>query len=103
MAEDFLATLAKEAEKGAVNVPPNNNVGTKPPVASTNNNDYLSQLANEAQSQVKQPLKEGVLEGQNAAIVKATKRGVADVMDTGANAIGYLDQKIDLVKLLFFY
>lgn len=86
MAEDFLSILAKEAESKVKNVP--SNVGT-------DQNDFLSQLATDAETKIQQPIKEGVLEGTNAAIVKGLKRGFQDVISTGASGIGYLDQKID--------
>lgn len=86
MAEDFLSILAKEAESKVKNVP--SNVGT-------DQNDFLSQLATDAETKIQKPIKEGVLEGTNAAIVKGLKRGFQDIISTGASGIGYLDQKID--------
>lgn len=89
--DDELSLLAKEANKQIKNLP-TNNVGKN---NSMPVDDELSQLAIEAQKQIKQPTREGLLEGQNAAIVKGTKRGFKDIIDTGASAIGFLDQKID--------
>ena len=77
---DFLAELAKEASKTKTNV------GSQPA-----NNDYLSELAKQAQEQVRDKPDTNVA----PKLGKGFVRGAMDVIDTGASAIGYLDQKID--------
>jgi len=84
---DFLAELAKEASK-------NNNVVSSPEQTNNkpiSNNDFLSQLATQAQEEVKNKPDTNV----TPKLGKGLVRGVMDVIDTGASGIGFLDKKID--------
>lgn len=90
MAEDFLATLAKEAEKGSKTSAPSSAEVEKP--AASSSSDFLSQFATEAQKELSTNKK---IPDDVLRVPTGFARGVADVIDTGATAIGYLDQKID--------
>lgn len=87
MAEDFLAILAKEAEK---NAKASGEPEALKPIG--NNSDYLSQFATKAENEIKTSKK---IPDDVLRVPTGFARGVSDVIDTGATAIGYLDQKID--------
>lgn len=87
---DFLAELAKEASKAPIT-----GKGDQPlPNQQSSSDDMLKQFALEAEQKIKPTGKE-----PEAAVTprlgKGFVRGAMDVIDTGATAIGYLDQKID--------